>query len=424
VHLHGGPGGAGLIFSSWFSTSVFSEAREKRDIILLDQRSSGASTPSLACPEILDETLDLLRSIQDANGSTLDELDSSSSLIACRDRLQQNNVDLASYTTIENAADLNDLRLALGIEQWNLYGVSYGGTLAQTIMRYYPEGVRSVVLDSSDSPATSVLDVTETVSNYRLLSEVITACSNDFDCNKRYPDFESRFWEKVFTLAEEPDNVDFKIDTYGIDIKGTLFDDAEFIKYANYFLLNNKAEFLPHFITRIFIGDYSHAIAVFEQNLQPSFVSIGSFFSMICADEKKQAYRADSMDNVISSNRFEVYRGIWLEMYNVINEACDIWPHSLDKGILPEPVHSTIPTLIFGGKYDMRTPVEAVRRIGGTLINSTYVEFPNQGHGVFQNECSQKIRDEFISFPSRVGVLDTRCVDDIDETLNFYIVEE
>ena len=60
--------------------------------------------------------------------------------------------DLMAYNTASNAADINDLRLALGYDQVNLWGGSYGTRLALGVMRDYPEGLRSVVLDSVYPP--------------------------------------------------------------------------------------------------------------------------------------------------------------------------------------------------------------------------------------------------------------------------------
>src|SRR5690606_39226772 len=67
----------------------------------------------------------------------------------CRERLLAEGVNLAVYDSAASAADVDDLRRALGYEQFNLYGISYGTRLAKTIMRDCPEGVRSVILDSS-----------------------------------------------------------------------------------------------------------------------------------------------------------------------------------------------------------------------------------------------------------------------------------
>ena len=57
---------------------------------------------------------------------------------ACRDRWLREGVDLAAYNTVENAADVNDLRLALGYDKMTLVGGSYGSHLALQLMRQFP----------------------------------------------------------------------------------------------------------------------------------------------------------------------------------------------------------------------------------------------------------------------------------------------
>ena len=47
------------------------------------------------------------------------------------------------YTTSVAVQDLERVRAALGIEQWNVYGVSYGTRVAQHYLRRYPERVRA-----------------------------------------------------------------------------------------------------------------------------------------------------------------------------------------------------------------------------------------------------------------------------------------
>ena len=71
----------------------------------------------------------------------------------CRDLLISQGFDLASYNPRANANDLEDLRRALGYGQWNLYGISYGTRTALETMRAYPQGIRSVVLDSPLPPS-------------------------------------------------------------------------------------------------------------------------------------------------------------------------------------------------------------------------------------------------------------------------------
>lgn len=89
------------------------------------------------------DTLDDDLTLEEGQALTLE------ALTECRDRLLADDVDLTAYNSAESAADVADLRVALGYDEWNLYGISYGTRLAQTIVRDYPEGIRSVILDSS-----------------------------------------------------------------------------------------------------------------------------------------------------------------------------------------------------------------------------------------------------------------------------------
>lgn len=75
------------------------------------------------------------------------------SVRACYLRWAATGRDLTAYNTTENAADFADLRTALGITEWNVFGASYGSNLGLTLMREHPEGIRSVILVSVQPPS-------------------------------------------------------------------------------------------------------------------------------------------------------------------------------------------------------------------------------------------------------------------------------
>ena len=60
--------------------------------------------------------------------------------------------DLTQYTTDIAMADLDQVRAALGYEQINIYGASYGTRAAQAYARLFPDHVRTMVLDAVTSP--------------------------------------------------------------------------------------------------------------------------------------------------------------------------------------------------------------------------------------------------------------------------------
>lgn len=126
IFLAGGPGQsallgiAELLAASWI--------RDDRDLIVFDQRGSGYSTPSLQCPETEYAAYGSWETAQEAIDAQIRQT------MVCRDRLVAAGIDLAAYDAVASAKDVQ-LRRALGHEQWNLYGISYGTHLALEVMR-------------------------------------------------------------------------------------------------------------------------------------------------------------------------------------------------------------------------------------------------------------------------------------------------
>ena len=114
VHLHGGPGGDAL--SAWGLWMTVADALG-REVLLYDQRGSGASTPSLDCPEHTETLIDALSS-DDGPADRQDRV--SAALRACHDRLRGTGVDLDQYDTGRSVDDLEALRVALDVEQMTL----------------------------------------------------------------------------------------------------------------------------------------------------------------------------------------------------------------------------------------------------------------------------------------------------------------
>jgi pimeloyl-ACP methyl ester carboxylesterase len=118
VFLAGGPGGSGLL-----EQSAASGWNADRDVIFISQRGTLKVDPFLSCPEIDEFTA---RSAHLVMADPATSAASAAATSGCRDRYTRAGWALAAYNTAENAADGADLRTALGIDKWNVYGVSYG----------------------------------------------------------------------------------------------------------------------------------------------------------------------------------------------------------------------------------------------------------------------------------------------------------
>jgi pimeloyl-ACP methyl ester carboxylesterase len=145
----GGPGVAGLANQlSTFGQRVPNGAGGYYDWIGFDPRGVGASQPSLSCdPNYNSFNRPTYIPLQPSTVRTW-LARSKGYADACR----ANGPILQHMTTIENAKDLDRLRVALGVAQINYYGYSYGTYLGQVYSTMFPTHVRRMVLDSNVDP--------------------------------------------------------------------------------------------------------------------------------------------------------------------------------------------------------------------------------------------------------------------------------
>src|SRR5690606_15700325 len=148
IYLHGGPGGRAVPDIS-FNAGIFDFLRDRRDIVLFDQRASGLSARTVACTNTLaDDILDLAGvKTQAADGDAEPDL-----IALCLKEVEDGGTVVADYNTTQNAYDVRAIMSALGYPSYNLYGISYGTKLGLEILRRAPEGVRAAVLDSISPP--------------------------------------------------------------------------------------------------------------------------------------------------------------------------------------------------------------------------------------------------------------------------------
>ena len=114
VPIAGGPGQSTVYFyAGWFT--AFERIRQKRDILLIDQRGTGESAP-LVC-DIDDDIVYGKFSIEQTRQVT-------------RECLELLPHDPRFFTTSVAVADIEAVRQALGYGPINVYGISYGSRVA------------------------------------------------------------------------------------------------------------------------------------------------------------------------------------------------------------------------------------------------------------------------------------------------------
>ena len=190
MFLAGGPGQAAAELASGLRR-VFNEVRKTRDLILVDQRGTGDSHP-LQCDDALE---------QDIYTITPEEFSEQD----IKDCLASFSGDLSQYNSENAIRDFDAVRAALGHEQINIYGGSYGTRAGLVYMRMFPNSLRSVVLDSVGPIEVPIgLFGQSSARSFNLLLE---NCQKEESCQKAYPNLESEFNSLLSRLVKEPAQV-------------------------------------------------------------------------------------------------------------------------------------------------------------------------------------------------------------------------
>lgn len=400
IYLAGGPGASALSEAdSWVESPI----RASRDIVLLDQRGTGYSNPSLSCPEAPDGATD------------------AEAAQSCHDYWVDQGVNLSAYNSIQSATDVAALREALGYDEWNLLGISYGTRLALATIRDNPTGVRSVILDSTYPP--QVNDQEEASSDQVATFQVLFAgCAADPVCSDAYPDLENVFYETVDRLNAEPASYVTTDPDTGEESDATLSgDDFSEALFQGLYATDN-IPYLPAVIYAVADGDYgllddlnsgalvageNGRVVTLRQDEPPSDDADAMYNSVTCSEEIPfNNYDAAIAD--AESTPPEVRDGLVGSVESMF-ETCRIWDVTPAPAFEAEPVVSDLPTLVLAGEYDPATPPAWGEIAAETLSNSFFFEFPGVGHGTIDGgDCPVSIIVAFLDDPTTEP--DSSCI--------------
>lgn len=411
VWIPGGPGGQALgPFFAFDALGLLKQVNRTRDIVYFDPRGTGISTPDLFCPERLSRGNEAL--LQPGGGPE-DGAARVAGMRECYDRLIAAGRNLSGFSSASIAADLVEGLRALGYEQANFWGTSYGGRVVQTVMRDYPEMVRSVILDAPYMP-----EVRTTWSSdfQRALDRLVRECAAAPGCNAANPDLESQFYAAVDRLNLTPAEVEVQFDgaTQTIFVSGDRFMQG----LANTF--NNTAllQVIPAAISSVANGNFA-IIQALAPDLLSSFdtVAWGHYASVECAENLPYWSEAQRMQSNANVNPV-ITAALDPVNYVVDVATCEFWAVEERPAIAAEAVISDLPTMILQGDYDVAIPVSNAEKAAQNLSNSQLVIFPGFGHVIIGSAfdadgtfCSQQLLAQFLADP--FATLDTTCVDEI-----------
>ena len=401
IYLSGGPGGSALEFIRYTFEDEFAWVLEAgRDLILFDQRGVGVSKPALDCPNADALVRDLSNRARDGNPASKQEAGDLTfdAYLACSENLAR-VADLTAYNSAASAADVNDLRLALGYDQINLWGVSYGTRLALTVMRDHPEGLRSVVLDSVYPPDADLY--VESPANFgRSLDLLLDSCAANSVCDQNYPGLRTVFFDTIEQLNATPVTRTIT-DTLTDADYVTLFDGDALLGFVFQVLYETELKYmLPELIYDASQNNFDALDRIRGALLaQRAATSPGMMFSVQCHEEIPFS----------SPRAFEAALGEYPEFAGLFERAaagglayrvCTAWDAGQADPIENQPVISDVPTLVLAGEFDPVTPPAWGRHATETLSNSYFFECPGVGHGASAQDCGRKLMLAFLDNPT------------------------
>ena len=178
----GGPGASGVDYASAGSLAFGAKLARYFDLIGLDPRGVGQSTP-LTCGDT-EETDEFVGA--DPDPDTPEEVQEYDEINrdygqGCLDE----SGDLARHmSTVEAAKDMDVLRSALGERQLDYYGASYGTLLGATYADLFPGNVRRMVLDGAVDPTLTneALSVGQSGGFETALTAYLESCTSNGEC--------------------------------------------------------------------------------------------------------------------------------------------------------------------------------------------------------------------------------------------------
>jgi pimeloyl-ACP methyl ester carboxylesterase len=396
VYISGGPGYPLTIYAAHQARTPYAP---RRDLILVDQRGTGKSEPGL-CPDLDSK---LLEAAVGFAASATEETFATrqATYLACRDQAIGRGLDLRDFGTRVTAEDLEWVRKALQIERWNIYGESYGTTVAMTLVALHPDTVRTVVLDSIYPP--DPVPLWSTIVN-DARAAFFANCARDNVCSMSFPKLAETYRETLARLDQKPLLVTVPPQMRQPDDRVMLTASLFEAVVTNLLYYPTAYPNLPRLIQSVHDGEPQDLGQDLGQVLGPVLAAQlaaaatqnrATHAAVECRD--RPHYRQDLPAGAHGLDR--------RQLYGVCARWSDLGPSTL------LPAGTRVPTLVLAGQFDPVARPALSRHVANQIGGSArFVEFPLFGHNVRQfSPCGAKIAADFIDHPAQQ--LDTSCTD-------------
>jgi pimeloyl-ACP methyl ester carboxylesterase len=370
TYLAGGPGAAATE-QAYSIVSTFAAVNENHVILLVDQRGTGMSNP-LDCPRPARPLATAARERAWAHG--------------CLAGLR---ADPRQYGTRTAMDDLDAVRAALGFEQLDVYGTSYGATAAQVYLKRHRHSVRTLILDGA-----TFLDVPFygrfARNAQHALAQVAKRCAAAPACARAFPR-----WPATLARLIRAWNVHPVHRTRSATITG---DELAGVVQAM-LLSADSAASIPLVVSRAAVGEYGPL----NEQVEPGAFSTQLMFWSIWCNEPWVGLDAKGP----WGTEFDGYTAALMSQYR---RMCSYLPgRSEPPAAWQRPSRTQVPLLVLAGGADPQDPVANLPALRRSFPNARTIVVPGYGHAVAQYGCLGGLVSIFIDRASAAG-LALHCV--------------
>lgn len=385
VYIQGGPGIATVDSMVPYIEKIdwLAALRKDRDIVMFDQRGTGRSEQAL-CPG-------LGKQLEALSGEGLpparEEERGRALFAACKASLVAAGIRVEDYSTAAIVADLDEVRQALGIQRWNLVGVSYGTLVALHAMRVQPDAIRSAIL-ASPFPPNSVTWAEQASSAAAGYQAIDRACAAQPACRARFGPLVPKLEETFARLDREP------LQDGARRITGSLFAKGLWPLAVR----TGTVGYVPLAIDRAHAGD-----AETIRGIVRTYAGGDSFGGYSPA----QTYAIGCFEAGRTRDWYARARNLYPALVpdapdDSMDRLCaEYRPGHADPAFFA-PVASDIPVLVYAGSLDLATPAVDAYQTVRFLPNATIVEVAGAAHvPVGTDACTRGIATTFVADPAK-----------------------
>lgn len=373
--LAGGPGEAATN-EAGFDATQLPQLRQNHDFVFVDQRGTGKSNP-LQCDFFGEDPQSYLGSLFPIE-----------KVRECREKLKD-KADLTKYTTMDYVQDLEDVRHALGYNQINLIGGSYGTRVAFVYLRMYPAAIRSAVL-AGVAPPTQRAPLSYAKDAQHSLDALFNQCKADETCKKNFSD-PAKDLHSILNRFDKEGTIKTSLKISENEKKTVELTKNVFAERLRFMLYNNESRSrVPLLLHQAAQGNYEPFTQIAYEFGHDAFPGINFplLLSVTCLEEL-QFIPADEAKREAAGTFYGLGR------YNDQSAACAEWPHREMSREITNAVKFDGPVLMISGSLDPVTPPYWSYDALKTLPHGKVIELKGETH--HSGPCVAELATDFIA---------------------------